>query len=996
MTTLFTPANGSAAVADIIFIHGLGGGSRKTWSHSGDEHHYWPQSWLPYDPDFKDVRIHVFGYVADWADRQPSVLNITDFAQSLLGEVKNSPAIRQDETSIVLVGHSMGGCVMKKAYILARQDPACRGLADRIHSMFFLGTPHRGSDLALVLENMLTLTWGRKPFVKDLLPDSDTLTEINDAFRHYAPDLKLWSFYETLPIRTGLMNNKLVVEKLSSILGYPNEEVAAMNADHRHVCKFESPEDPNYRLLRNALHTAVDTIRASTAEKCLQSREVEQLLAIETNAKLLSFLDPDQALEDDLATLQVLQEPGSCEWLAKGASYATWMDGTDFHILWLTGRPGAGKSVLSSHVTNELKLSGSLCSYFIFKHGKNHRSTLSDCFRSLAYQMSLQDSFIRERLLKMAEDTSSWDMSDETSIWRRIFVGVIFQSPLLSQHVWVIDGVDECSNFTTLFTNKLLAAVPRSLRVFYTSRDLEEIRRGLIALGPRVHVHALSERDTLDDIRLFLTTKLTELDLLETDEERHGMCEKILLKSRGSFLWVRLVLQGFETTWTEEAMEAVLQDVPSDLGEVYHRILQSIEADPHKKMLAKSILAWVLLASRPLTTDELRCAIKMDTGQTVQKTARAIPSLCGQLVFVDQSNKAHIIHETAREFLLGRDLDSDLAIPEAHAHTRLSLLLVRYLSSNAMKVQSASEAPKERARGFASTRRSASTRGSASARGFASARSTPAAAAAAAAPDLGLLAYAAYFFSDHIYRCTLEDDLLIEELCLFLKSPNVLSWIEHISRGQDLSHLKRTAANLREYLRRRDKCVSPTDPQVHLVDGWVIDIIRVSAKFRSQLLACPSSIHCLIPPLCPPDSNIFKSFSTRTKPSPLVVKNLPNGSWGDCLVRIDYTTRGLAMVVSQGDEAFAVGFSLGRVLLYSSVSLQQVGEFSHPERVQLLEFSPGCEYLVSGSKKHLVVWNVRTGASMFSFGLQSEPLSVTFLSDSELLTASPTGGLTKW
>lgn len=132
-------------------------------------------------------------------------------------------------------------------------------------------------------------------------------------------------------------------------------------------------------------------------------------------------------------------------------------------------------------------------------------------------------------------------------------------------------------------------------------------------------------------------------------------------------------------------MEAVLQDVPSDLGDVYHRILQSIEADPHKKMLAKSILTWVVLAPRPLSTDELRCAIKIDVGQTVQNIIREIPSVCGQLVFIDQSNKVQIIHETAREFLVARDLDSDLAISMGHAHTRLSLLLVRYLSSNALK-----------------------------------------------------------------------------------------------------------------------------------------------------------------------------------------------------------------------------------------------------------------------------------------------------------------------
>ncbi|KAM0323296.1 hypothetical protein ACHAQA_008888 [Verticillium albo-atrum] len=594
LTTLYAPETTSTTVADIIFIHGLGGGSRKTWSYSRDDYHYWPQSWLPSDPEFEDVRIHVFGYNADWTERQHSALNINDFAQSLLGEIKNNPSIRRDATSIILVGHSMGGCVAKKAYILARQDPACKHLVDRIHSIFFLGTPHRGADLALVLENILTVAWGRKPFVKDLQPNSNTLTEINDAFRHYALDLKLWSFYETLPVKSKIMN-KLIVEKLSSTLGYPNEEIAAMNADHRHVCKFESPADSNYRQLRNALHTAVDTIRASAAGEYSEQPRSQQIgdpATGNSNARLQAFFGLGHALEDDFNTLQVLKEPGSCEWFTTKRFYSSWADSTGSQVLWLTGRPATGKSVLSSHVADHLKLSEDFCSYFIFKHGKNSKSTLSDCFCSIAYQTALKDAFVRDRFLQMTEETVVWDKSDETNIWRRLFVGVIFQSPQLSRHVWVIDGIDECSNFNTLFTKKFLAAVPPTLRVFATSRDLDEIGRGLAALGSRVHVHPLSEEDTVDDMRLFLSTKLTELDRLDSEEEREAMCDKILRKSQGSFLWVRLVLQDFETAWTEEAMEAILQDVPADLFDVYHRILRSIEADPQKKMLAKSILTW--------------------------------------------------------------------------------------------------------------------------------------------------------------------------------------------------------------------------------------------------------------------------------------------------------------------------------------------------------------------------------------------------------------------
>ncbi len=82
---------------DFIFVHGLGGGSRKTWSKSSDLYHFWPKEWLSRDPEFSRVRIHSFGYKADWGERKESVLDIHDFALSLLGAIEYSPDIRRSQ-----------------------------------------------------------------------------------------------------------------------------------------------------------------------------------------------------------------------------------------------------------------------------------------------------------------------------------------------------------------------------------------------------------------------------------------------------------------------------------------------------------------------------------------------------------------------------------------------------------------------------------------------------------------------------------------------------------------------------------------------------------------------------------------------------------------------------------------------------------------------------------------------------------------------------------
>lgn len=92
LSTLYEPE--SVVVADLIFVHGLGGGSRSTWTKSNDPSLYWPQRWLPQDPAFQNVRIHSFGYDSNW-DKE-STLNLHDFAKSLLGSIHDCPAMSSD------------------------------------------------------------------------------------------------------------------------------------------------------------------------------------------------------------------------------------------------------------------------------------------------------------------------------------------------------------------------------------------------------------------------------------------------------------------------------------------------------------------------------------------------------------------------------------------------------------------------------------------------------------------------------------------------------------------------------------------------------------------------------------------------------------------------------------------------------------------------------------------------------------------------------------
>lgn len=201
LNTLFNPEeHGTTVVADFVFVHGLGGGSNKTWSIKYSPESFWPKEWLPQDPSFEGVRIHSFGYNASWASWLQNPLDIHAFGEYLVQELLSHPQIRTQDTRIVLIGHSMGGLVIKKACILFKTTQSFTDMANRLHSFYFMGTPHRGSNLAGTLNNLLRMSGtGGRAYIAGLETKSEMIQVLSDGFRDHYSGIHLHTFYESLP-----------------------------------------------------------------------------------------------------------------------------------------------------------------------------------------------------------------------------------------------------------------------------------------------------------------------------------------------------------------------------------------------------------------------------------------------------------------------------------------------------------------------------------------------------------------------------------------------------------------------------------------------------------------------------------------------------------------------------------------------------------------------------------------------------------------------------
>ena len=627
-------------------------------------------------------------------------------------------------------------------------------------------------------------------------------------------------------------------------------------------------------------------------------------------------------------------------------------------ILWLSGNAASGKSTICSYAIRSLQGRGSQCCYFFFKHGSLGRSTPADCLKSLAYQMALRTQSSISTLLSREPQGVLSTCEEERILWRQLFQDCIFETSL-SKTYWVIDAVDECRNPRSFI--ELMSALPSNIRVLISSRVTKEIEHGILNIAHHVTQQQLYPSHTAGDIKIFIESVIDRLPAVSKDD-RLAIAERVVSKSSGSFLWVRLVVQELEHSYSKEALEVVLNDIPPGMTDLYDRMLTRMASVSRGTDLARSILMWATCASRALSLDEVQVAVRLDTGETLCNPEKSIRSICDQFVILDNSSKVQLIHETAREYLLRQDLVPDFIIRKRETNARLAIACLNFLAGDWLKRQRLEKRRPSYAQRLKMMDPSKSSK------------------LDSLNLEKAFATYACCHFSDHVCKSSLEDGLL-DLLCSFLQE-NALQWIEYIASNGDLSILSRTAVNIRRFLDRHARHFPPIDMRINTIEAWVTDLIRVGAKFRAQLQALPGSIHSMIPALCPSDSIIAKSRAPSRQA--LAIAGLQVRDWDDCITRIEFHGA-KASAIACGESSFAVGLSDGRICRYRNTSLQEYSTISHGERVRILQYSDEDRYLVTAGPRTLRLWDLSSSSLQWSYNYLRLPLAITFMEGDEFI-----------
>ena len=423
--------------------------------------------------------------------------------------------------------------------------------------------------------------------------------------------------------------------------------------------------------------------------------------------------------------------PSACTWITKNESYNKWNDSTQkfSQILWLSGRPGSGTTMLAIFLTEEIERRLSVSSktillYYFCDSRHEKRNTVVSILRGLIFQLITQQPALVKILLqdyRILRDRLFADNSFE-ALWK-IFECMILE---INDHRFycIIDGLDECKNssldlfiknikifFDQSPISEFSASIPEKQRMTQNSKiDLGQQSVGrhnvdfrmLITsqddheywtteLGEFSHLQlSIDAADYHSDLKSYINVRANEFSTSITDTKLDAATISAALSARGdgTLLWVNLALENLNRA-ASNSLQQTLNHMPLTVEEIYHQALLSI-AD-NSKYLAAALLRWMVMVVRPLQLSELEVGLGLSTGASInQITLRKIIDSCGSLIVVRES-EVSLVHQTARNFLLlaSSSLRRDPRLRQFHsneeaAHSEIAQACLTYLAHGSL------------------------------------------------------------------------------------------------------------------------------------------------------------------------------------------------------------------------------------------------------------------------------------------------------------------------
>ncbi|KAH7409681.1 hypothetical protein BKA64DRAFT_404683 [Cadophora sp. MPI-SDFR-AT-0126] len=392
----------------------------------------------------------------------------------------------------------------------------------------------------------------------------------------------------------------------------------------------------------------------------------------------------DKTQEDNYERISNRRHDETCVWIEKNDQLISWSrdDGKN-PVLWLSGKPGAGKSVICSYILQFLEQSSvkhHVCYYFC--NSAEAGNICGQVLRTIALQLLRQNVDLASLIANQyVYPGTSCSISQLRTLLPQMF------ETTDSTRI-IIDGLDECSKEAQMSVLNDLLRLPGkdvSCKIIVASRREVKITEKLSG-KPQIKLDGREEVNS--DIRSYVKHQVSSI---ETDDpDLRQKIETILVeKANGMFLWVRLVSEELRSCGSDWNLEQTANSLPRGLKKAYGRILDRIMDEDHSnhaRSIAIRTLEWIACSYRPLKAFEILDGIVFKNGCTElnsrTKMRKSVLDFCRPLIEESPSNTIDFVHFSAKEYVLDEEYKhSTTFISRQTANLNIAFSCVAYLNT---------------------------------------------------------------------------------------------------------------------------------------------------------------------------------------------------------------------------------------------------------------------------------------------------------------------------
>ncbi|KAJ4415216.1 hypothetical protein N0V82_007453 [Gnomoniopsis sp. IMI 355080] len=288
-----------------------------------------------------------------------------------------------------------------------------------------------------------------------------------------------------------------------------------------------------------------------------------------------------QAIQEEHREARICPSAGS--WLVTSSVFRKWIDPIycDNPLLWITGKPGAGKTVLVSRIVDEVRQlqkptpvpskRDTSVAFFYCKHQTADRDSFLAVAKGLLSQLLVQNQELLQHFYEKAS------MSGEPSLRTKGLARELLDVALncSKRTCLILDGLDECDRKErkdiTSFMRDVVESLPptdmAAIRCLFVCQDDGAARKDLRDI-PSINIRPTDIKNDIENFCEIWKGKI-EQEIGSLQGTGYDIVKIVTAKAQGMFLFAKLVMENLHEQTSMDNLLAELENFPAGLDEAY-------------------------------------------------------------------------------------------------------------------------------------------------------------------------------------------------------------------------------------------------------------------------------------------------------------------------------------------------------------------------------------------------------------------------------------------